>query len=58
MEWTFENMEVYLKDLTPEVRKKAMEIAEKLKKESEHSEEKIIQEAIKRAQEWLYDLEG
>ncbi|NLN26451.1 MAG: hypothetical protein GX163_12565 [Bacteroidetes bacterium] len=58
MEWTFKNMELYLKDLTPEVQEKAKEIAEKLSKESEYSEERIIKEAIKRAQEWLYNAEG
>lgn len=51
-------MELYLKDLTPEVQEKAKEIAEKLSKESEYSEERIIKEAIKRAQEWLYNAEG
>lgn len=58
MEWTFENIDTHLKDLTPEVRQKTKEIAEKLKKKKGYSEEKAIREAIKQAQEWLFDSEG
>ena len=58
MEWTFENLDTHLQDLTPEVRQKAREIAEELVKKKHYSEEKAIKEAIKRAQEWLYDSEG
>lgn len=58
MEWTFENLDLHLKDLTAELRLKARKIAEELMKKKNFSEKEAIKEAIKRAQEWLYDSEG
>lgn len=58
MEWTFENLDIHLNDLTIEMRQRARKIAEELIKKKNYTEEKAIKEAIKRAQEWLYDSEG
>lgn len=58
MEWTFENFKAELKDLTPEVRNRAMEIAHQLRKKGEISESEAIKEGIKRAEEWFLDSEG
>ena len=56
--WTFDDFDADLKDLSPEAREKAIEIANKLMKESGYTEEKAIKEGIKKAEEWFYDLEG
>lgn len=58
MDWTFEDFETDLKDLSPKVRIKALEIANKLKKKEKYSKDKAIKEAIVKAQEWFYDSEG
>lgn len=58
MKWTFENIDLHLKDLTVEIRQKAKEIAEELKTKENYTEERAVKEAIKRAQEWLFDSEG
>ena len=58
MDWIFENFKAELNNLTPEVRKKALEIAEKLMKKGGVSEDEAMREAIVQAQEWLYDSEG
>lgn len=58
MEWTFEDFEADLKDLTPQVRNKALEIANQLMKEEGYSKAKAIKEAITKAQEWFFDSEA
>lgn len=58
MDWTFENFKADLDNLTPEVREKAQEIAKKLLKKGDISEDKAIKEGILRAEEWFYDSEG
>ncbi len=58
MQWTFENFKPKLENLTPEVREKALQIAHQLMEKSGISEEKAISEAIVKAEEWFYDLEG
>lgn len=58
MNWTFENFKVQLENLTPEVRKRALEIAEKLMKIGGVSEDEAIRKGIKRAEEWFLNSEG
>lgn len=58
MNWTFDNFKPKLDNLTPQVREKALEIAEQLMKKGGISEEKAIQLAVVRAEEWFYDSEG
>ncbi len=58
MNWTFENFKADLDNLTPDVRKRAVEIAQKLKKKGDISEDEAIKEGIKRAEEWFLDSEG
>lgn len=58
MNWTFENFKADLENLTPEVRKKALEIAQKLKEKGDVSEDEAIKEGIKRAEEWFLDSLG
>ena len=45
-------------ELEPHVREKAIEIANQLKKEGQVKELSIVEEAIKRAQEWFLNMEG
>lgn len=59
MSWTFENFEVELKDLRPEVRKKAIELANQFLAESKFPNQKgALKEGIKQAEEWFFNLEG
>lgn len=58
MEWTFENFKADLDNLTPAVRKRAVEIAQKLMKKGGTSEDKAIKMGIKRAEEWFLDSRG
>lgn len=58
MEWTFENFKADLDNLTPEVRKRAIEIAHKLKEKGNISEDQAIKKGIKRAEEWYLDSLG
>ncbi len=58
MEWTFEDFKTDLDNLTPQVRAKALQIATELMKEGNISEKKALDQAIMRAEEWLYDSEG
>lgn len=56
MEWTFENFKADLEQLTPLVRKRAIEIAQKLMEDEEGiSEAQAIKMGIKRAEEWFLD---
>ncbi|SRX55930.1 hypothetical protein [Aequorivita sp. CIP111184] len=56
--WIFENFKPALDGLTPQVKQKALEIAQQLMKKGGISEEKAIQQAIVEAEEWFYDSEG
>ncbi|EDM34558.1 hypothetical protein PBAL39_11190 [Pedobacter sp. BAL39] len=58
MKWTLENFPLEMGDLEPHVREKAIEIANQLKKEGQVKELAIVEEAIKRAQEWFLNMEG
>lgn len=58
MEWTFEDTGDNLKDLNPQVRQKAMEIAKRLMEEKEYTEGEAIKEAIKQAEEWFLDKQA
>lgn len=58
MEWLFEGFKTDLDSLNPPIREKALEIANKLMKQGDYSEKEAITEAIKKAEEWFYDLEG
>ncbi len=58
MKWTFENFKPKLQNLTPEVREKVLEIAHEIMETGSVSEEKAISQAIIKAEEWFYDLEG
>ena len=58
MDWMFEDFKTDLDSLNPTVREKALEIANELMKEGKFTEKEAITKAIKRAEEWFYDLEG
>ncbi|MCH2450821.1 MAG: hypothetical protein MK198_11855 [Gracilimonas sp.] len=58
MKWTFESFGADLKDLNPQVRKKALEIANRLMEGDDYSEGEAIKQAIKEAQEWFLDMQG
>ncbi|MGO3181937.1 MAG: hypothetical protein ACTIJ9_03810 [Aequorivita sp.] len=58
MEWTFENFKADLDNLTPEVRKIALQMAHKLMEKGGISEDEAIKKGIKRAEEWFLDSEG
>ena len=58
MKWTLENFPLEMSDLEPHVREKAIEIANQLKTEGQVKELSIVDEAIKRAQEWFLNMEG
>lgn len=59
MNWTFENFKTELKELKPEIREKALEIAKYLMISGKYSNESIaLKEAIKQAEEWFLNLEG
>lgn len=52
MPWSQENYPVSMKNLTPEVRGKAIEIANTLLEEKDYEEGKAIPIAIAKAEEW------
>ncbi|SDM84398.1 hypothetical protein [Pedobacter antarcticus] len=58
MKWTLENFPLEMGELEPHVKEKAIEIANELKKEGQIKELSIVDEAIKRAQEWFLNMEG
>ncbi|MBO6585590.1 MAG: hypothetical protein JJ953_05760 [Gracilimonas sp.] len=58
MKWTFENHEMDLKNLNPQVRKKALEIANRLMEEGDYTKGEAIKQAIKEAREWFLDIQG
>lgn len=57
MKEIFNEFEADLKDLKPEVREKALEIAGKLLMEN-YKRQDALKEGIKQAQKWFMDLEG
>lgn len=58
MNWIFDDFQPQLNELTPEVRQKALQIANKIMEKGGVSEDEAIKRAIVQAQEWLYDSEG
>ncbi len=56
--WIFDNFKLKLSALEPEVRSKAVQIAERLIDEEGQNEEKAMENAIKRAEEWYLDTRG
>ncbi|UZH54152.1 hypothetical protein JRG66_09085 [Salinimicrobium tongyeongense] len=58
MDWIFENFKTDLNALDPLVKEKALYIANQLMRQGKYSEKEAITEAIKRAEEWFYDMEG
>lgn len=58
MTWTLENFPLEMKDLKPQVREKAIEIANRMKQEKTINELAIVEHAIKQAEEWFINLEG
>ena len=58
MEWTFKNFGDDLKNLNPQVRKKALEIANRLMEEGDYTKGEAMKKAVKEAQEWFLDKQG
>ena len=58
MDWMFEDFRTDLDSLDPVIKEKALDIANQLMKQGKLTEKEAITEAIKRAEEWFYDLEG
>jgi uncharacterized protein YdaT len=59
MDRTFDNFRVELNDLKPEIKDKAIELANDFMASGEYSEEsKAIKEGIRQAEEWFLNLEG
>lgn len=54
----FEDFKTDLDGLSPRVREKALEIAKELVEKKDLPVKEAIQEAIIRAEEWFYDIEG
>lgn len=52
------DIEVKLKNLEPKVKKKALEIAKKQRKEHGLSEKEAVEKGIALAEEWYYNLGG
>jgi len=55
---SFEAFQEKLQRLNPQVREKAVAIAKELIKQENYKEQDAVEEAIRRAEEWFYDLEG
>lgn len=58
MDTAFNDFDAELKDLTPEVRKKALEIAAKLISNKGYDKARALKQAIQEAESWFLDLEG
>lgn len=58
MDWMFEDFRTDLDSLDQVIKEKALDIANQLMKQGKLTEKEAITEAIKRAEEWFYDLEG
>ena len=54
----FEDFRTDLDSLDPVIKEKALDIANQLMKQGKLTEKEAITEAIKRAEEGFYDLEG
>lgn len=54
----FDGFESELDELDPRIREKAMEIADELSQSGNYTSKQARKEAIKRAEQWFYDLEG
>ena len=54
----FEDFKTDLDGLNPKVREKALEIAKELVEKKDLPAKEALQEAIIRAEEWFYDIEG
>lgn len=55
---SFKAFQEKLQQLNPRVREKAVDIAKKLVEQEKYTEKDAVEEAISRAEEWFYDLEG
>jgi len=53
-----EDFETDLDSLDPSVKEKALEIAKQLMLKQNYKEKEAIADAIVKAEEWFYDLEG
>lgn len=58
MTWTLENFPLEMQDLKPQVREKAIEIANRMKQQRTVNELAIVEQAIKEAEEWFINMEG
>ncbi|KKN28272.1 hypothetical protein LCGC14_0856040 [marine sediment metagenome] len=56
--WTFEGFYVKLDELEDSIKNKALDIAAGFMETGKYTERDAIEEAIVRAEEWFYDLEG
>jgi uncharacterized protein YdaT len=58
MENQFKDFDIQLKDLKPEVREKAMQIAAELVSEKGMEKDVALKAAIEEAENWFLDAEG
>ena len=58
MDWIFKDFKIELDALNPRVREKALAIAKELIEMKGISAKEAIKEAITRAEEWFYYLDG
>ncbi len=58
MEDVFKGFESDFKDLKPQIREKAIEIAKQLLMDGEYKREDALKEGIRQAEEWFLDSEG
>lgn len=58
MKEVFKEFEADLKDIRPEIREKALEIAAMLLMNNDYNRQDAIKEGIRLAEEWFLDLEG
>lgn len=58
MKEIFNEFEVELKELKPEVREKALEIAAQLLMNKDNKRMDAMKEGIRQAEEWFMNLEG
>lgn len=54
----FEDLDLELKDLSPEVRSKAVELFEEMMKENSIDRKLALKKAIEKAENWFMDAEG
>lgn len=58
MKEVFKEFEADLKDIRPEIREKALEIAAMLLMNNDYNRQDAMKEGIRLAEEWFLDLEG